>query len=179
MMERASSTMSAEEVAFSEIIGDLVEQWGFKRHLGRIWGLLYLRQEPLNPKQIQDELSLSAGNVNALLSELQTWGVVKRVRLAGDRHFYFEAETHIWRSISNVLHTREFRILDEALAGLRSLAVTLEKHPKKELAAFQLKRLAHIRNAIDTVYTLASIVLQASPERLAKISKLISRLRGL
>lgn len=169
--------MSEEEVAFAEIIGDLIEQWGFKRHLGRVWALLYLRPEPLNPKQIQAELSLSAGSVNALLSELQTWGVAKRVRIAGDRHFYFEAETHIWKSITTVLQMREFRILDEALGGLKALDRTLKRSGEKEHAKFQLKRIAHVLSAIDTVYALSSMLLQASPDRLQKVSRLISRLR--
>lgn len=76
--------MSEEEIAFSEIIGDLVEQWGFNRHLGRIWSLLFLRQKPLSPSDIQQGLSLSAGSVSSGLSELQIWGVVKRIRLVGD-----------------------------------------------------------------------------------------------
>ncbi len=169
--------MTEEEIAFSEIIGDLIEQWGFKRHLGRVWALLYLRPEPLNPKQIQLELSLSAGSVNALLSELQTWGVAKRVRIAGDRHFYFEAETHIWKSITTVLQMREFRILDEAMAGLKALDRTLKRSPQKDMAKFQLKRIEHVSSTIQTVYSLSSILLQASPDRLEKISRLISRLR--
>lgn len=177
MSDKEISTMTEEEIAFSEIIGDLIEQWGFKRHLGRVWGLLYLRPEPLNPKQIQTELSLSAGSVNQLLSELQTWGVAKRVRIAGDRHFYFEAETQIWKSITTVLQMREFRILDEALSGLRALDRTLKRNEQQDHAKFQIQRIGHVLSTIDTVYALSSLLLQASPDRLQKISRLISRLR--
>ncbi|HLG20595.1 MAG TPA: hypothetical protein VI895_12375 [Bdellovibrionota bacterium] len=171
--------MSAEEVAFAEIIGDLVEQWGFKRHLGRIWSLLYLRKDALSPRQIQNELSLSAGNVNLLLGELQTWAVVKRIRVPGDRNFYFEAQTHIWKSIANVLQTRELRILDEAIGGLRKLGQILEKHPKKEIASFQLKRIQHVQSVIETASVLSSLLVNSPPERLNKIGKLIGRLRNM
>lgn len=178
-MDNEEPTMNAEEIAFAEIIGDLVEQWGFKRHLGRIWSLLYMRKGALSPKQIQTELSLSAGAVNALLAELQMWGVVKRIRIAGDRNFYYEAETHIWKSVSNVLRTREFRILEEAISGLKALNASLEKDSKRDLAVFQLKRVQHVLAAIDTAYACASIFLGAAPERMNKLTKLISRFRGL
>ncbi|MEZ4846632.1 MAG: hypothetical protein R2877_06745 [Bdellovibrionota bacterium] len=80
-----------------------------------MWSLLYMRNQPLNPSQIEYELALSKGNVNGLLNELIDWGVVKKVRLGGDRNYYYEVEQQIWKSISNVLQSREARILDEAI----------------------------------------------------------------
>ncbi len=179
MPESLETTMTQEETAFADIIGDLVEQWGFKRHLGRVWSLLYMRQEPQSPSQIQTELSLSAGMVNGLLSELQMWGVVRRIRIAGDRNFYFEAQTQIWKSVMNVLRTRELRILEEAISGLGVLKTALSKHSSKDLSSFQLERLTHVRDAIVTASSVATLLVGAQPEHLAKIGKLITRLRSL
>jgi DNA-binding transcriptional regulator GbsR (MarR family) len=99
--------LSSEEEAFSRVVESLVEQWGFKPLLGRVWSLLYMRNQPLNPSQIEEELALSKGNVNGLLNELMMWGVVKKVRVASDRNYYYEVEQQIWKSISNVLQSRE------------------------------------------------------------------------
>lgn len=171
--------MSEEEIAFSEIIGDLVEQWGFNRHLGRIWSLLYLRPQPINPTDIQDILSLSAGSVSSGLAELQTWGVVKRIRIAADRNFYYEPETHIWRSVANVLRTREIRILEEAQGGLGALCTTLQKKTKDDLADFQAKRVKHVRDAVETAQSLFNHLITPSSSGLMKMKSLFNRLRSL
>lgn len=179
-MSESKIELSEEEVAFSEIIGDLVEQWGFKRHLGRIWSLLYLRSSPISPSDIQDALALSAGSVSAMLTELQMWGVVKRIRMAGDRNFYYEPEVHIWKSVSNVLRARELRILEEAQAGLDALAGKLtSKGDKKDGAEFQVKRIRHVRDAIDTASSLFNIVIGGNPLALTKTKRILDRLKAL
>lgn len=178
MTEHNRQKRTEEEIAFSEIIGDLVEQWGFKRHLGRIWSLIFLRPKPVSPTDIQEELSLSAGTVSAALAELQTWGVVKRIRIAGDRNFYYEADLQIWRSVSNVLRARELRILEEASAGLSGLSASYEKR-SGEATAFQVKRLKHVCEAVETARLLFSHLVSASPLGLAKVNKLFQRLKSL
>lgn len=170
--------MSEEEIAFSEIIGDLVEQWGFNRHLGRIWSLLFLRQKPLSPSDIQEGLSLSAGSVSSGLSELQTWGVVKRIRMAGDRNFYYEPETKIWKSVSNVLRTREIRILDEAQGGLLALVDRLKEKSKADGADFQIKRIKHISEAMQTAHSLFSILVNGNSLSLPKMGRLFDKFRS-
>ncbi|MSP18775.1 MAG: hypothetical protein EXR74_04310 [Bdellovibrionales bacterium] len=170
--------MSEEEIAFSEIIGDLVEQWGFIRHLGRIWSLLFLKQKPLSPSDIQAFLSLSAGSVSSSLSELQTWGVVKRIRMAGDRNFYYEPELHIWKSVSNVLRNREIRILEEANRGLSGLIERLQSRSKEEGVDFQIKRLKQIREAMETAFLLFSALVNGGPLSLPKVGRLFDKFRS-
>jgi DNA-binding transcriptional regulator GbsR (MarR family) len=174
-MEKFS--LSEEEIAFSEIIGDLVEQWGFKRHLGRIWSLIYLRQSPQSPTLMQQELSLSAGAVSSALSELQTWGVVKRIHIAGDRNFYYESEQHLWKAIANVLRTRELRILEQAHVGLRILEETLDKKSKHE-TTFQIKRIRHVKEAVHAGFSLALQLVDFSPITLPKARNLLKRLKS-
>ena len=176
-MDKAERTsMTEEEIAFSEIIGDLVEQWGFRRHLGRIWSLLYLRAEPVNPTRIQSQLELSAGSVNAHLSELQTWGTVKRVRIAGDRNFYYEVNPSIWKSVSNVIRTRELRILEEAQSGLRSLSARLKRGGKDD---FQARRVEKVRTVAELAIGLSSLLIGAPPEKIVKAVRMLKRLRSL
>ncbi len=178
MSQETETSMTEEEIAFSEIIGDLVEQLGFKRHLGRIWSLIFLRPEPVSPTDIQTELSLSAGTVSSALAELQTWGVVKRIRIAADRNFYYEADVQIWRSVSNVLRTRELRILEEASAGLAGLATSLEKRSSAN-ASFQIKRVKHVRESVDTATLLFTHLVSPSPLNLVKMNKLFQRLKNI
>lgn len=174
----AKTIITEEEIAFAEIIGDLVEQWGFNRQLGRVWCLLFLKSKPQSPSDIQEALSLSAGSVSSALNELQMWGVVKRLRVSGDRNFYYEPETRIWKSISNVLRAREIRILDEAQAGLSALVESLQqkKDPEKE---FQIKRVKQVRDAIETAQQLFNALVNGGAFSLPKLNRLFDRFKSL
>src|SRR5437764_94140 len=75
----------------ADAVGALMEFWGFKRVMGRVWSLLYLRGEPLSAAELCEQLNISSGAASMTLSELEHWGVVKRSRKPGDRREYFEA----------------------------------------------------------------------------------------
>jgi DNA-binding transcriptional regulator GbsR (MarR family) len=114
------------EVLVSDAIGRLIEFWGFKRNMGRIWAVLYLSDRALSAQEIQDRLQLSAGAVSMTLKSLGQWRVVKRVWVQGERRDYFEAEGNFWRMISRVFEERERReildaidVMEEALEHLR------------------------------------------------------------
>ena len=75
------------------------------------------------------------------LSELEHWAVIRRIRKAGDRREYFEAETEIWKMISRVLRERELVQIERALEvfahvreKLRSLAVPGERSRLEDIA---------------------------------------------
>src|SRR5467141_1691669 len=91
----------------ADAVGALMEFWGFKRVMGRIWALLYLRGDELSASELCDQLSISSGAASMALAELEHWAVVRRIRRAGDRREYFEAETDVWKMISRVLRERE------------------------------------------------------------------------
>src|SRR5438874_4785908 len=99
----------------ADAVGALMEFWGFKRVMGRVWSLLYLRGEPLSAAELCEQLNISSGAASMTLSELEHWGVVKRSRKPGDRREYFEAETDIWRMISRVLRERELSQIERAV----------------------------------------------------------------
>ncbi|MEZ4704898.1 MAG: MarR family transcriptional regulator [Bdellovibrionota bacterium] len=170
--------MSPQEKEFSEIIESLVEQWGFRRHLGRVWSLLYLSEEALNPSQIEESLGLSKGNIHGILKELSKWGVVRKRRLDNDRNYYYEAEKHIWKSISNVFKARELRILGEAIERLQTLEGSI-RDQKSQDQQEKIDKLQHIQQTVDTAYMLSSLLVNSDPEKLGKITKLVSKLRSL
>lgn len=171
--------LTFEELSFSRVIESIVEQWGFKPLMGQVWALLYLREKPLSPSQIEDELGLSKGNVNGLINELLKWGVAQKVRIPGDRNYYYEVEQEIWKSISNVIVTREARILSEAIDRVTVLEETLKSVNKTEKTEHQLKRFRHVREALETAQTLTNLLIKASPEKLASVAKIVSKLRNL
>jgi DNA-binding transcriptional regulator GbsR (MarR family) len=102
-----------QEVA--DAVGALMEFWGFKRVMGRVWTLLYLRGEPLSAAELCEQLAISSGAASMTLAELEHWAVVRRSRKPGDRREYFEAETDVWKMISRVMRERELLQIERAL----------------------------------------------------------------
>jgi HTH-type transcriptional regulator, glycine betaine synthesis regulator len=112
------------EVAVSDVIGRLIEFWGFKRNMGRVWTVLYLSPDPLSAEDMRQALQLSSGAVSMTLSELSRWGVVRRVWIQGERKDFYTAEVQLWRMISRVFNERE---KSEVTAAIDVFEEALEK----------------------------------------------------
>jgi DNA-binding transcriptional regulator GbsR (MarR family) len=113
------------ELLAADAVGDVIEHWGFRKVLGRVWTVLYLSGETLPAVDIADRLSMSAGSVSTTLTELQRWAVVKRVWKPGERREYFEAETDFWKMISKVIAERERFVARSVRDRLESAAELL------------------------------------------------------
>ena len=100
-------TLWPTEAAVSDVVGRLIEFWGFKRNMGRVWTVLYLSPEPLSAEDLRHALKLSSGAVSMTLSDLSRWGVVRRVWIQGERKDFYAAEVQLWRMISRVFNERE------------------------------------------------------------------------
>jgi len=118
-----SFALARAELAASDAVGALMELWGFRRQLGRVWAVLFLSDRPLAAPELCDRLQISTGLLSMSLAELRRWGVVRSVDVPGDRKEHFEAETHVWRMVARVLREREKRAVEAALAAFeRALA---------------------------------------------------------
>ena len=91
----------------ADAVGALLEGWGFKRNMGRMWAVLYLEERPLTAGDLGERLKLSTGAVSMLLTEMQEWGAVKKAWVVGERREHYEAETSIWKMVSRVFRQRE------------------------------------------------------------------------
>src|SRR3569623_1339897 len=65
--------------------GALIESWGFKRNMGRMWTVLYLEDHPLTAADLGARLGLSPGAVSMLLAALLQWGALKKAWVVGER----------------------------------------------------------------------------------------------
>jgi HTH-type transcriptional regulator, glycine betaine synthesis regulator len=116
------------EVVVSDAVGRLIEFWGFKRNMGRIWAVLYLSTEPLSAEDLRNMLKLSSGAVSMMLSELSRWGVVRKVWVQGERKDFYTAEVQLWRMISRVLGEREKAEVLHAIDAFEEALQSLEQH---------------------------------------------------
>jgi DNA-binding transcriptional regulator GbsR (MarR family) len=119
-------TLMPTELAVSDVIGRLIEFWGFKRNMGRVWAVLYLATEPLSADDLRDSLQLSSGAVSMTLSELSRWGVVRKVWIQGERKDFYAAEVQLWRMISRVFNERERGEIIAAIDAFEEALATLD-----------------------------------------------------
>lgn len=101
-----------------EAVGNVIEFWGFKRNHGRVWALLFLRDEPYTAAEIERELELSKGGVSMLLRDVERWGVIRRVRVPQDTAWRYEAETDMVRMVTRVIEEREASFIGRIRADL-------------------------------------------------------------
>ena len=149
-MSNEDEELWQSEVLVSDSIGRLIEFWGFKRNMGRLWAILYLSDRPLSAPEIQERLQLSSGAVSMTLNELTRWGVVKKVWLQGERRDHYAAEGNFWKMISRVFNERErvevldaIDIMEDAIRFLRDKAEAPEERAR---AQFQEER---VRELLD------------------------------
>jgi DNA-binding transcriptional regulator GbsR (MarR family) len=146
--DAVDSAAAEAELLAAEAIGGLIEFWGFKRQMGRIWTLLYLSDVALTASEICERLQLSAGAASMTLAELEHWGVVHRIRKAGDRRDFFAAETDLWKMITHVWRERELRQIERALDAFDRARKLMEPLVRARGAArahrFKLERLRQL-----------------------------------
>lgn len=147
MTRREQEGLWQSELLVSDSVGRLIEFWGFKRNMGRIWTVLYLSDEPLSAQDLRERLKLSSGAVSMTLTELGRWGVAKKVWIQGERRDYFVAEGNIWKMISRVFAEREKVEILEAIDAMGEALEYAEAktHSKsaadRKRAEFQLGRI--------------------------------------
>ena len=139
--------MSQAELEVADSVGRLMEFWGFKRPMGRIWTLLYLAPDPLGAAEIGEALRMSAGAVSMAMGELTKWGAVKKSWRPGERRDFYEAETSIGRLVQRVLRERELALVHgfgEALEAAQR-ALPADRNAKSGALAFKRERLGELR----------------------------------
>lgn len=112
-------TVDPAVLKVADAVGALMEAWGFRRNMGRMWAVLYLENHPLTAADLGERLGLSTGSVSALVNELVQWNIIKKTWVVGERREHFEAETSIWKMVSRVFRERELhwiRTAHEAFA---------------------------------------------------------------
>jgi DNA-binding transcriptional regulator GbsR (MarR family) len=133
------------ELEVADTIGRMMQFWGFKRPMGRVWTLLYLSPEPMAAVDLGERLRMSAGAVSMTLSELTKWGAIKKTWRPGERREYYEAETSIWKLVRRVLEGRELSLVREFSETLERADRALDSaEPGTERADFKKARVKQL-----------------------------------
>jgi len=173
-----SGALARADLAVADAIGGLMELWGFRRQLGRIWAVLFLSERPLAAPDLCDRLKISTGLLSMSLAELRGWGVVRSVEVPGDRKEHFEAETDIWSLVRRVLAERERRAVDDALATVEEAqrevkgALSSADPRVKALARFRVRRLEQLAALCRVGQVLLTVLLDSARVDVAPLKAL-------
>jgi DNA-binding transcriptional regulator GbsR (MarR family) len=122
----APLTQNPEAEAFILHWGEMGSQWGVNRSVAQVHALLYLSDRPIHAEEICAALGLARSNVSTALRELQSYEIVRRTHMKGDRRDHFVAETDPWELFMKVAAERKRREIDPTIALLGELAEKLE-----------------------------------------------------
>lgn len=161
------------EEVLADAIGVFIDAWGFKRNQGRLWAILFLRDVSMTSHELQHCLGISKGGISILTRELEAWGVIKRVRPAGEPLWHFEAERDLMVMVGRVLRRREAGILKQVREGIEEARALAKEEGNASDAETQ--RLDHIFRLADTVERALSMFLRTAQFDLAGALSIISR----
>jgi DNA-binding transcriptional regulator GbsR (MarR family) len=97
------------------------------RTVAQIHALLFASERPLNAEEIAGALGVARSNVSNSLRELQNWGIVRVVHLAGDRRDHFESMKDVFEMFRVIAAERKRREVDPTLGVLRECVAEAAK----------------------------------------------------
>src|SRR6266511_3766781 len=73
---------------------------------GRIFAVLYLRDEPLSLDEIAQALQQSKSNISTNIRGLVEWHLVRRVAVPNSRKDHYESAADFWRVMQEIMERR-------------------------------------------------------------------------
>lgn len=145
------SGLASVQQRFVEGMGEISRFWGFSTVMGRMYGLLYLSEEPLTADAISEALAISKGNVSMNLRNLDRWGMVRKTRKKGDRKEYYEAEPNFVKIFVSILSERRNREFDRSLGTVTECLQQTKGVARGKEAVFVRERLLHMERFFKTL----------------------------
>jgi len=127
--------------AFVLHFGEMGGRWGVNRTVGQIYALLFLSDRPLNADEIVDALGVSRSNVSMGLKELDSWRLVRRRHLPGDRRDHFETAGDVWEILRILAEERRKREIDPTLTLLRDVLMEAPASPEDRHAQSRMREM--------------------------------------
>ncbi|MBC74600.1 MAG: hypothetical protein CME64_01150 [Halobacteriovoraceae bacterium] len=103
-------------------LGTFIQYWGFKSVHGKIWGFIYLSEEPVSTPQIVEFLGVSKGLVSVAINELLEYKLIVQLDKAKYGALTYVAASAPASTVREVLKNREIQILKNTESSLKALS---------------------------------------------------------
>ncbi|MPM92031.1 hypothetical protein SDC9_139165 [bioreactor metagenome] len=133
--------------------GQMARRWGISRMVAEIHALLFFSARPTPADELVETLGVARSHVSNSLKELQNWGVIKVVRLEGDRRDHFESIKDTWQLFEVLLEERKRRELDPTLQLLRETAAQMSQSPDPSPVRQRVSEMLAFYEEVDRFYS--------------------------
>ncbi|MDA1267046.1 MAG: hypothetical protein O2816_18350 [Planctomycetota bacterium] len=114
--------------------------FGFKRILGRVWGLLVLSGQALSSKEIAAELAISQGATSTAVNELAEWGAIQSEFDSTRRCHLHKPVGNTLSIVATVLRRREQVVFSQFKQGAeRALRHVKQRYGTRDPRALTLR----------------------------------------
>lgn len=165
--------LSPKVQAFVLHFGEMGSRWGINRTVGQMYGLLIMKEKPLNADEISDALGVSRSNVSMGLKELQSWRLITPHHLPGDRKEYYSTPDDVWEIGRILIEERQKREIEPTLSMLRS---ELMREPVSEEGRYAQQRMKEMYELMEMFTSWTSDLQRINPESLVRLMKLGSNI---
>jgi len=144
----SDQAMEQARTLFAEGMGAACASSGVLSQLqGRIFGALFLAEEPLSLDEIAEALQISKSNVSINIRNLVEWHLVRRVTVRNSRRDHYEAASDFWRVMQEIMERRFRWNIRQVIAACDETSRTAKtgRGPAKE-RQFVDERLAALRS---------------------------------
>src|SRR6266850_7010790 len=131
--------------------GEMGTRWGINRTVAQVHALLFLSEQPLPADEIAKTLGVARSNISNSLRELQNWGIVRIVHLAGDRRDHFESMKDVFAMFRVIARERKKREIEPTLRVLRDCID--ESGKAKSAAPYTRDRLTELLSFFELATT--------------------------
>ena len=149
--------------------GEMGTRWGINRTVAQIHALLMISDRPLAADEITDTLGIARSNVSTSLRELQNWGIVRLVHIAGDRRDHFESHKDLYEMFRIIARQRRQREIDPTIALIRECITEAEK--PKAADAYTRERLTELLEFFELATASFDLAEKVPTQSLLKIAK--------
>ncbi len=159
--------------------GEMGTRWGINRTVAQVHALLFLSDKPLPADEIAKTLGVARSNISTSLRELQNWGIVRVIHLAGDRRDHFESMKDVFAMFRVIARERKKREIEPTLRVLRDC---IDESGKSKSAPSTRERLAELLNFFEiatTAYDRMEKLPTPAVLKLAKLGDKAFRLLGI
>ena len=156
--------------------GDMGGQWGVNRSVAQIQAPLFLSDRPLTAEDIADKLGMARSKVSNSIKELQTWKLIRRVPVLGDRRDHYEAEADLWQMATKVAQGRKEREIDPMVAAIREAMGQIDD-PRISPAVRQ--RMIGMHDFVTTVESWYQQMLNVPPSQIMTLIRMGSKVVSL
>ena len=161
-----------------DAVGDFIAYWGFKAIHGRVWTFLALHRAPVTQAAVARGLGVSRSLVSGTMADLQAWGLVRPVD--DDRHTPYVAVVDVWPTISDVLRSREWMLIESTRLALEAALEAIDRAEREgECVPYDASRIRQLLSMTEVAQTFLRLLMRMRHAPIEGFGQWVNRATGM